>query len=304
MSFDKLKQNRESALGKLIKAAEAVSSKKSYGDDREWKPVPDKAGNGYVVLRFLPAPDPEKPAWVRYWDHFFKGPTGRWYVENSRTTLGEDDPCSEMNTRLWNTGVESDKDTVRERKRKTNYVANVYIINDSNNPDNNGKVFLYKFGTKIFGKINDKLTPEFEDEVAMNPFDFWAGGDFKLKFRNVSGQRNYDLSSFDNPSEFLGGDEEKLREVYDKLHDIYEFTDPKNYKSYEDLKKKLIEVVGAEGVYGNVMAEVEQLNEPAPAYERPAPSVGKSTPAPEPAVATEADEDDDSLSYFAKLAQS
>jgi len=310
MSFEALKKNRENSLAKLVAASDSLNTKKSYGDDTEWKPTADKAGNGYVVLRFLPEKGDDIAPHVTYYSHFFKGQTGRWYVENSRTTFGEPDPVSEMNSRLWNAGPESDKELARSMKRKKQHVANVYIINDTGNPDNNGKVFKYKFGAKIMAKIDDALKPQFEDEQAFDPFNFWSGADFKLKFRNVDGQRNYDLSSFDTPSEFLGGDDGALEEVYNQLHDLSVYIEPKNYKSYDELKRKLVEVVGPELALGESMAGVQSITEPAPVYEKPkvaeAPPVSESAPTPEPAPSAPAadDDDDDSLSYFAKLAQS
>ena len=301
MSFDKLKANRAAAIGKLVQEAEKVggSSKKSYGDDREWKPQVDKTGNGYAVIRFLPVKDGDDLPWVRYWDHGFQGPTGRWYIEKSLTSIGKDDPVSEINSRLWNTGNESDKDTARARKRRLHYVSNILVVSDPANPENEGKVFLYKYGKKIFDKIMDLMQPQFQDETPVNPFDFWEGANFKLKIRNFEGYRNYDKSEFDGQSALFNGDEDQLREVYDKLYGLSEFTDPASYKSYDDLKRKLIEVLGAEEVNG-----VQVLTEPS------APTAPKVEEAVEP-VSQEAssdddadDDDDESLSYFAKLANS
>ena len=186
MSFANLKSSRGSSFDKLVKAAEAVSTKtesSSYGDDRLWKPTRDKAGNGYAVIRFLPAQEGEDLPWVRYWDHGFKGPTGLWYIENSLTSIGQEDPVSEMNSVLWNSGRDEDKTIARERKRRLHYVSNVLVISDPSNPENEGKVFLYKFGKKIFDKIMESMQPAFEDEEPINPYDFWEGADFKIKIR-------------------------------------------------------------------------------------------------------------------------
>ena len=198
MSFENLKSTRGSSIDKLVKAAEAVSTPKtesnSYDDDRFWKPTRDKAGNGFAVVRFLPAKDGEDLPWVRYWDHGFKGPTGLWYIENSLTSIGQQDPVSEMNSVLWNSGRDEDKAIARERKRRLHYVSNVMVVSDPSNPENEGKVFLYKFGKKIFDKIMDVMQPQFADEEPVNPYDFWEGADFKIKIRKVEGWINYDKS--------------------------------------------------------------------------------------------------------------
>ena len=187
MSFENLKRNRDQ-ISKLVQAAEAAggtTEKKNYGDDRVWKPTVDKAGNGYAILRFLPAREGQELPWVRYWDHGFKGPTGLWYIENSLTTIGQPDPVGELNSRLWNSGIDADKETARNQKRRLHYVTNVLVMQDPGNPSNEGKVFMYKFGKKIFEKLMDAMQPEFADEKPVNPFDFWDGADFKLKIRNV-----------------------------------------------------------------------------------------------------------------------
>ena len=294
MSFENLKRNRDQ-ISKLVQAAEKVggapTEQKSYADERIWKPTVDKAGNGYAVLRFLPAPEGEDLPWVRYWDHGFKGPTGLWYIENSLTSIGQTDPVGELNSKLWNSGSEDDKETARKQKRRLHYVANVYVVSDSANPDNEGKVFLFKFGKKIFDKIMDVMQPAFQDEKPVNPFDMWEGADFKLKIRNVEGYRNYDKSEFSSPSP-LSEDDSKLEAIYNKAYSLKEFTDPSNYKSYAELKAKLMRVLGQEVEGGApTMREERVMNEPV------------SAPAPkQPAVAADMDDDDDTMSYFAKLA--
>jgi hypothetical protein len=293
MSFENLKRNRDQ-ISKLIQAAEATSGggeKKSYADERIWKPTVDKAGNGYAVLRFLPATEGQELPWVRYWDHGFKGPTGLWYIENSLTSIGQPDPVGELNSRLWNSGIEDDKEKARTQKRRLHYVTNVLVVSDPSNPANEGKVFLYKFGKKIFDKIMDLMQPQFQDEEPVNPFDFWEGVGFKLKIRNVEGYRNYDKSEFASPSALFDADESKLEATYNQLHDLSEFTDPKNYKTYDELKAKLARVLGEEASVGApTMAQERVMNEPAaPA---PMPSVEEIPQA----------EDDDTMSYFARLA--
>jgi len=302
MSFSNLKRTRTD-FSKLVAAAQTAGGgeKKKYGDDRVWKPNVDKAGNGYAIFRFLPAKEGNDLPWARYWDHGFKGPTGQWYIERSLTTIGKDDPVSEMNTRLWNSGIEADKETVRQRKRRLHYVANILVVSDPANPENEGKVFLYQFGKKIFDKVMDQLQPEFPDEKPVDPFNMWEGSDFVLKIRNVEGYRNYDKSEFRSPSALYDGDEGKLEEVYNKIYDLGEFTDPANYKSYDELKTKLAQVLG-EQAPRTIKQEVA-LDDEIP-YGR----LDQKT-APEPQIATaEAvmesgdDGDDDTMSYFARLA--
>ena len=287
---------RGSSIDKLVKAAEAVSTTKtesnSYDDDRFWKPTRDKAGNGYAVIRFLPQKEGEDLPWVRYWDHGFKGPTGLWYIENSLTSINQPDPVSEHNSVLWNSGRDEDKALAREQKRRLHYVSNVLVISDPDNPQNEGKVFLYKFGKKIFDKIMDVMQPQFADETPVNPYDFWEGADFKLKIRKVEGWVNYDKSEFSAPSALFDGDEGRLNEVYGQLYALQDFLDPKNYKTYDELKAKLNRVLGVDaGV---------SMEAPAPAPVVEAPSfAAESAP-----VADIADSDeDDTLSYFAKLAK-
>ncbi len=297
MSFANLKRSRGSSIDKLVKAAEAVSTTKkesnSYGDDRFWKPTRDKAGNGYAVVRFLPCTEGEDLPWVRYWDHGFKGPNGLWYIENSLTSIGQPDPVSEMNSVLWNSGREEDKTIARDRKRRLHYVSNVLVISDPSNPENEGKVFLYKFGKKIFDKIMEAMQPAFEDETPCNPYDFWEGADFKIKIRKVEGWVNYDKSEFASPSSLHDGDESRLEDVYGKLYPLQDFLKPENYKSYDELKTKLNRVLGVDA--GHVSAP-----EPVVSDVMEAPTMQTAEAAP--AVESSSSGDDDTLSYFAKLA--
>lgn len=299
MSFENLKRNRDQ-ISKLVQAAEAAGGgtsgdKKSYDDERIWKPTVDKAGNGYAVLRFLPAAEGQELPWARYWDHGFKGPTGLWYIENSLTSIGQPDPVGELNSRLWNSGYDEDKEKARAQKRRLHYVVNALVVQDPSAPHNEGRVVLYKFGKKIFDKIMDVMQPQFADETPVNPFDFWDGADFKLKIRQVEGYRNYDKSEFASPSQLFDADETKLEEVYGKLHNLSEFTDPKNYKTYDELKAKLARVLGEEAVAAGAptMAQESMVNtpEPAPEYK-----------VAEPISAENASDDDDTMSYFSRLA--
>jgi len=299
MSFENLKRNRDN-ISKLIKAAEATSGggdKKSYADERFWKPTVDKAGNGYAVIRFLPAPEGQELPWVRYWDHGFKGPTGQWYIEKSLTSIGQNDPVGELNSRLWNTGNDSDKEKARSQKRRLHYVTNILVLQDPSNPVNEGKVFLYQFGKKIFDKIMDLMQPQFADEDPVNPFDFWEGADFKLKIRQVEGYRNYDKSEFASPKA-LSEDESYLEKTYGSLVLLNEFTDPASYKTYEELKEKLSRVLGenTDSLGSMNMKQESQMNEPVAA--EPLPNVDEVT------ISETAEEsDDDTMSYFAKLAK-
>ena len=294
MSLQSLKKSN--TLDKLLGAAEVENKpqeKKSYVDERIWKPVMDKSGNGFAVIRFLPAVKGEDLPWAKVWNHAFQGPTGQWYIENSLTTLGQNDPVSEMNSAYWNSGVESDKEIARRQKRKLQYFANILVIKDGANPQNEGKVFLYRFGKKIFDKCMEAMQPAFEDETPVNPFDFWEGADFKLKIRKVDGYWNYDKSEFDSPSP-LFDDDEKLEEVWKKQYSLAEFTAPSNFKSYDELKTRLDTVLDGTSKTGNVVT----LMEDEPVETVTVDSKEESAPT----VEVTSDEEDDTLSYFEKLA--
>ena len=307
MSFaDLKKQSRAGSLtDKLIKQVEKLNSGESGGDDRFWKPEVDKGGNGYAVVRFLPAPEGCELPWAQVWSHAFQGPGG-WYIENSLTTIGGKDPVGEYNRELWNSGSDRDKETARKQKRKLSYYTNIYVVNDPAHPENEGKVFIYKFGKKIFDKITEAMQPQFADEQAVNPFDFWEGANFKLKIRKVEGYWNYDKSEFDKPSPLLS-DDEKLERIYKNLNDLNEFSAAKNFKSYEDLKKRFDYVLGAKAPVRQDPETVEE-DQQWEAERRGETSTKRSAPSFEiarPAVQEEDDEDaDDALSYFQKLAES
>ena len=247
---------KQNSLDSLLGAAQKESApqeKKSYVDERLWKPTMDKTGNGYAVIRFLPAPKDEDLPWVKLWNHAFQGPTGQWYIENSLTTLGNNDPVSEYNSKLWNSGIESDKETARKQKRKLQYYSNIYVVSDKSNPENQGKVFLYRYGKKIFDKVMEAMQPPFPDTDPINPFDFWEGANFKLKLRKVDGYWNYDLSSFDSTSALLDGDDEALEELYSKQYSLADFTSPTNFKSYDELKTRLDAVLSGTVVANNTV---------------------------------------------------
>ena len=290
---------KQNSLDSLLGAAQKESApqeKKSYVDERLWKPTMDKSGNGYAVIRFLPAPDGEDLPWVKLWNHAFQGPTGQWYIENSLTTLGKNDPVSEYNSKLWNSGVETDKEIARKQKRKLQYYSNIYVVSDSANKQNEGKVFLYRYGKKIFDKVMEAMQPAFEDETPVNPFDFWEGANFKLKLRKVDGYWNYDKSEFDAPSALLDGDDESLEEVFNKQYSLAEFTALSNFKSYDELKTRLDMVLS-----GTVAANttVDTLMEDEPTATTSVDT--KEEPAPKLSVVE--DDDDDAMSYFEKLVE-
>ena len=292
-SFASLKKSRNSSLDKLLQETQKLSdntSGVSQGpDERIWKPTVDKAGNGYAVIRFLPEPQGEDLPWVRLFDHGFQG-TGGWYIENSLTTLNQKDPVSEYNSELWNNGTEAGKEQARKQKRRLKYFSNILVVKDPSNPQNEGKVFLYQYGKKIWDKINDLMQPEFEDESPVNPFDFWEGADFKLKIRNVEGYRNYDKSEFDAPSQLFDGDDDSLEKVYEGLYSLQELVSPDKFKSYDELKQKLNKVLGLGSTTPSPAYEVEDFT-PAPAPKE----------ASAPKIATTVDDDDD-LSFFEQLA--
>jgi hypothetical protein len=267
-----------------------------------WKPELDKSGNGYAVVRFLPTPDGEEMPWVSYFDHGFQGPGG-WYIEKSLTTLNKQDPVSEYNTQLWNTGIEANKEIARKQKRRLHYVSNVYVVSDPKNPDNEGKVFKYRFGKKIFEALKEAISPAFEDEKAINPFDLRdEGANFKIKIRKVDGYWNYDKSEFDSPAP-LFTDENKLNDIYTSVHSLSGIIAPSEFKSYEELKEKLDRVLGLQGSVSNSTAEsvAEDMEEV------PWSNVNTETVAEEPVISSaEATspqvEEDDAMDYFKKLA--
>jgi len=301
MSFANLKRNRDQ-ISNLIQAAEAVggsTEKKSYTDERMWKPTVDKAGNGYAVIRFLPAGEGQDVPWARYWDHGFKGPQGQWYIEKSLTSIGLNDPVGEMNSLLWNSGIEADKDKARTQKRRLHYVSNILVVSDPGNPANEGKIFMYQYGKKIFDKIMDMMQPQFQDEEPVNPFDMWEGANFKLKIRQVEGYRNYDKSEFASLSA-LADNDEKLESLYNQMHDLSEWTDPKNYKTYDELKTKLNSILGMSAP--QTVAAAVSLDEVARPVE-PAAVLNPHIPQ-EPVTAEQVSEEgeEDTMSYFARLA--
>ena len=294
-SLDKLRAAMETA-------SPAQGEKKSYNDDTMWKPELDKSGNGYAVVRFLPTPQGEEMPWVCYFDHGFQGPGG-WYIEKSLTTLNKKDPVSEYNTTLWNSGIEANKEQARKQKRRLHYVSNVYVVSDPKNPDNEGRVFKYRFGKKIFEQLKEAISPAFEDESAINPFDMTEGANFKIKIRKVDGYWNYDKSEFDSTSPL--GDEAMINSTFSQVHSLSEVISPDEFKSYDELKEKLDRVLGLSGaISGSTAESIAEDQE-----EVPWSNVNTESVASEPVIASaessseQSSNGDDAMDYFKKLAE-
>ena len=296
MSFANLK--KQSKLGsltqKLVKEVEKMNNTGGSADDRNWKLECDKSGNGYAVIRFLPAPDGEDLPFVKLYSHAFQGPGG-WYIENSLTTLGKKDPVSEYNTQLWNNGTDAGKETARKQKRKLTYISNIYVVKDPANPENEGKVFLYKYGKKIFDKLTAAMQPEFEDEEAIDPFDFWQGANFKLKAKNVAGYRNYDSSEFTATTPLLD-DDDALEALWKKEYSLAELVADDQFKTYEELKSRLGYVLGNKTTTRPDPESFGEDDDRGSAEELVTAAVS-TTPS-----SVNEDDDDDALSYFSKLA--
>ncbi len=315
MSFASLKKASAAGntLSKLTREIEKLNQPAagSSADERFWKPELDKSGNGYAVIRFLPAPDGEEMPWAKVWSHAFKGPGGQWYIENSLTTLGKDDPVGELNRELWNSGRDSDKEIARAQKRKLSYYANIYVVQDPAHPENEGRVFLYKFGKKIFDKLTEAMQPAFADETPIDPFNFWKGADFKLKIRKVEGYWNYDKSEFAAPGTLGNFEDDKLEGIWNQAYSLAEFEDTKNFKTYEQLQARLNLVLGKTSPAPRVDEQDEAVFD--------TPSGGFNDPDITPSnkgwgqevsdfrekavAASPVQDEDDTLSYFAKLAE-
>jgi hypothetical protein len=311
MSFENLK--KQSKLGslteKLVKEVEKMNTGSSGGaDERFWKPEMDKTGVGSAIIRFLPAPEGEELPWVKMYSHAFQG-NGGWYIENSLTTIGQKDPVSEHNRELWNSGSDKDKETVRKQKRKLSYYSNIYVIKDPAHPENEGKVFLFKFGKKIFDKILNAMQPEFEDEEPINPFDFWGGANFRLKIRKVEGYWNYDKSEFDSPSALLD-DDDALEALWKKEYSLSAIVAPDQFKSYEDLEKRLKYVLGQKSARAAVQEQEDEYESytQTPSKEESViaeleQSFARSKSPSLPKIETVDEDEDDALSYFQRLAE-
>ncbi|AFK66384.1 single-stranded DNA binding protein [Synechococcus phage S-CBM2] len=299
MSFAALKKS--SYFDNLKNEIEKISNPSSGSnvDDRFWKPEMDKSGNGYAVIRFLPPPEGEDLPFAKVWSHAFQGPGGKWYIENSLTTIGKDDPVGQINRDLWNSGLESDKEIARKQKRKLSYYSNIYVVKDPLHPENEGKVFLYKFGKKIFDKILEAMQPQFEDERPVDVFNFWEGANFKLKLVKQAGFWNYDKSEFDRPSVLGDFSDGELEKIYKQQYSLTEFTDAKNFKTYEELEARLNLVLGkvqprvTPRIDEEVADEEEVVFSKAPTWTKEVEN-HKSAPS---------EDEDDSLDYFKRLAE-
>jgi hypothetical protein len=305
-NFASLKKT-SSDLSRLTKEIDKINTPQSTErevDNRFWKLDRDKSGNGSAVIRFLPAPavdgDDGLP-WVRYFDHGFKGPSGKWYIENSLTTIGQKDPVSEYNSQLWNASSDDNswqRKQARDQKRRLHYIANIMVVSDSKHPENEGKVFLFKFGKKIFDKITLAMNPEFEGDKPVNPFDLWKGANFKLRTRMVAGYLNYDQSAFDNPST-LSDDDDELEKIWKREYSLKEFTDPKNFKTYDELKKRLTEVLGE-----TIETESTSMHQSKKVFADSKPTFEASKPrkSVEDTPPFDTDSEDEDLNYFKGLA--
>jgi hypothetical protein len=309
-SFADLKKNRKSSAASLAADLEKLTKGNERSKDESfWAPTVDKAGNGYAVIRFLPAPPGESAPYVRYWDHGFQGPTGKWYIEKSLTSIGQEDPVAQFNGKLWNASQDDnspERKQARNQKRRLHFISNILVIKDSANPENEGKVFKYKYGKKIFNKLNEKMNPEFEDETPMNPFDLWEGADFKLKIRQVEGYRNYDKSEFDEPSA-IAGDDDALEAIWKSCHSLEAVIAPDQFKSYDELKRKLEMVLGLgdqntaahQRAAANSRRTIEDEDDVAPSMEATAlPSSSSDDDLPW----NTGSDDDDGLDFFKNLA--
>lgn len=304
VDFASLKKNRGSALEALTKELNKASTttQSNSKDDRFWAPEVDKAGNGSAIIRFLPAPNGEDVPFVRIWDHGFQGPGG-WYIEKSLTTIGKNDPVAEFNSTLWNVSTDDNSPTrkqARDQKRRLSFVSNIYVVKDPANPANDGKVFLYKYGKKIFDKLNDLMNPQFDDEKPVNPFDLWEGANFRLRIRKFEGYRNYDKSEFEKPSA-LSDDDSVLESIYSKEYSLQAFLQPSEFKTYDELKTRLHKVLGLDGSAAkpNTRAEDDEIwKEEAPKFK-----AKEATPARVAVAASDDDDDEDGLDFFKKLAE-
>ena len=305
-SFSALKQSRQSSLDALTKELSKLSTPSSGPDEdtRFWKPTVDKAGNGMATIRFLSPPEGEDMPFVRIFEHGFKGPTGLWYIENSLTTLGKQDPVSEYNSQLWNSTTDDAspaRKQVRDQKRRLNFISNILVVKDSANPANEGKVFLYKYGKKIFDKINEAMNPQFDDEKPMNPFDMWEGANFKLKIRQVEGYRNYDKSEFEGTAP-ISEDDSDLEGIWKKQHSLQAFLDTKNFKTYDELKGKLVRVLGLDGSAAGARANAPKKAEDNAPWDDAVPAKSQKAASPPKISESFGGDDDETMEFFKNLA--
>jgi hypothetical protein len=299
MSFADFKRQSQTNFDFLQKELEKSSTNSNGADERLWKPELDASGNGYAVIRFLPAPEGESLPWAKIYSHAFQGPGG-WLIDNCLTTNGDKCPICATNQKLWNSGHESDKDIARQRKRKLSYYSNIYVVNDSKHPENNGKVFLYRYGKKIHDKILAAMQPEFQDETPVNVFDFWEGANFKLKIKTIGGYWNYDSSEFASPTA-LSPDEEEMESIWKQQYSLEAFTAPSEFKNYEELNNRLNIALGLDSTPSPAVRQAQHEEEEEPMSFN-APDITAKEPV-SAGVSSSSDEDNDALSYFARLAE-
>lgn len=304
MSFQDLKKQSKlgSLTAKLVKEVEKMNSVGSGEDERFWKLSCDKANNGYAVIRFLPAPDKEDLPFVKIYSHAFQGPGG-WLIDNCLTSLNQKCPVCEKNSEYWNNGTDAGKEVARKQKRKLTYVSNIYVVKDPANPENEGKVFLFKYGKKIFDKITTAMQPEFEDEQSIDPFDFWQGANFKLKAKNVAGYRNYDSSEFAVQSTLLD-DDDAMEAIWKSQYSLQELISSENFKTYNELKKRLDTVLGNKSS-SRVDEETEDEDNSrgqAPSLDEDLRSQLNSLSSSSSSYQDDDEEGDETLQYFQKLA--
>lgn len=294
MSFSNLKKQSKlgSLTSKLVQEVEKMNSSGGNSDDRLWKPEIDKAGNGFAVIRFLPAPDGQDLPWAKVYNHAFQG-TGGWFIDNCLTTIDKPCPVCESNRELWNTGSKSNQEIVRERKRKLSYYSNIFVLQDKAHPENEGKLFLFKYGKKIFDKITAAMQPEFDDETPIDPFDFWTGANFKVKIVKKDGYWNYDKSEFEKPS-VLFDDDERMEALWKKEYSLDDFVNPEKFKDYDQLNSRLKSVLNKSKPAQNVdeSFEDEDQNSVPENLKRELEKLSSSKIS---------DDDDDILSSFQKL---
>jgi hypothetical protein len=304
-NFAELRKNSKANFDKLAGDLDKLTKgNQRTQDETFWKPTRDKAGNGFAIIRFLSAPPGETAPYVRYWDHGFQGPTGKWYIENSLTSIGQEDPVAQFNGKLWAASGDDEspeRKQARKQKRRQHFVSNILVVSDAANPENEGKVFKYKYGKKIFNKLNEKMNPEFADEVAMNPFDLWEGANFKLKIRQVEGYPNYDKSEFDQPSA-ISNDDDAIEAIWTQCHSLQAILAPENYKTYDELKRKLDMVLGLGSDSGSIRRQAQESRRTVEDDDLPTSApTALSEAAPTP-FSTSSDDDDDSMSFFQGLA--
>ena len=305
--FASLKKNSQGSIDRLSAEIQKLSSKQSYDDDRMWSLTRDKSDNGYAVIRFLPPVEGEDIPWVRVFSHGFQG-KGGWLIENCPTTIsGKKCPICEANNELWNSGLEANKQIARDRKRKLSYISNILVVSDPANPSNDGKVFLYKFGKKIFDKLQEAMNPTAPDEPKYNPFDLWKGANFKLKSHRESGFVSYEKSAFQPQSALFDGEEKRLEALWKTQYPLLPFVAPDQFKSYEELSSRLVSVLKG-GVAEGAATRAEEAKPESDfrtkmraADESPFDPTPKKNAAP--AKVAKADDDDDAMAYFKRLAE-